>query len=251
MTVRASSINWAQLGIELVIVVGGILIALGIDSWWSERNARELEGAFLAQLVVDLQQAEDQLAEEVVGSEQATQAVVDLIAVARGDRSAEYDSIAAWVTLAGWWGELQAPLSTAQALASSENLFVVQNPAVRSGIVRLLDRLRYIEARILLMEERIFDNYGIVNRLIDPVARGQAMYVGVSGAGLEGFAENQDGTGQERVSWDALFNDPEFQERFTDLFWAHENLRAHHQSMLDAARLLREQLEKEISGGAT
>ena len=231
MTSRAPRINWAQLALELVIVVGGILIALGIDSWWTDRKAAELEQAFLSQLVEDLRQAELQLAGEIEGAESAAQAVVDLLAVARGDRTAEHSSIADWVTLAGWWGDPLAPLSTAQVLAASENLFVVQNSAIRSGIVQLLDRFRYAESRIQAMEERVFDNYTIVNRRIDPIARGQAMYVGVSDGDLEAFSESQAAEGGPSVSWDPLFDDPEFRANFTDLFWAHENLRWLQQSM--------------------
>lgn len=248
---KRTSINWPQLATEFVIVVGGILMALGIDSWWAERGAAELERAFLGQLVVDLRQAENQLSAEVVGAERAGHAAVELLAVARGDRVAEPDSIAAWVTVAGWWGDPIGPLSTAQALASSENLFVVQNPAIRSGILQLLDRVRNIETRIQAMEERVFDNYTIVNRRIDPIARGQAMYVGVSDGGIEAFAQEQEEQRETTLSWSPLFTDPEFRANFTDLFWAHENLRWLQQTMLDATRALREDLQAEIERRAT
>lgn len=53
----SSRINWTQLGLELIVVVGGILIALGIDSWAAERQNFELEVAFLQQLHDDLTRA--------------------------------------------------------------------------------------------------------------------------------------------------------------------------------------------------
>ena len=243
-------VNWRQLGLELVMVVGGILIALAIDSWWSERQARRLEHTFLEQLVVDLEQAEERLANSVLGSQVAAQSVVSLMKVSRGETTAPFDSIAAWVNLAGWWDEFRVPLSSAQVLASSEGLFVVRNPLLRGRIVGLLDQVRYTEARALLMEERIFDNYSIVNREIDPIDRGQAMSVGVTSRGLEGFSSQQAQGDSASVSWSALFDAEDFQQHFTDLFWAHENLRGHHASMLEAISGLLDQVRQELRSGA-
>ena len=101
------------------------------------------------------------------------------------------------------------------------------------------------------MEERIFNEYSIVNRELNPIDRGQPMYVGVNDDGLEAFSATRASGDLSRVRWDDLFEAPDFQQHFTDLFWAHENLRWHHQSMLDATRDLRRRVESELTGEAS
>ena len=41
---------------EIIVIVAGVLIALGADSWWTERQERQEEVELLAAIKADLQQ---------------------------------------------------------------------------------------------------------------------------------------------------------------------------------------------------
>ncbi len=49
----AQKVNWPQAITEVALIVVGILIALGVNSWWEERLAREAEISYLEALQLD------------------------------------------------------------------------------------------------------------------------------------------------------------------------------------------------------
>ena len=51
------------------MIVGSILLAFGIDSWWTNRQERQLDVALLAQLESELARAEEQLTAEIKQTE--------------------------------------------------------------------------------------------------------------------------------------------------------------------------------------
>jgi len=53
--VIGATFNWRQASIEVVVIVVGVLVALGVDEWWGERENRATETEYLARLVDDIQ----------------------------------------------------------------------------------------------------------------------------------------------------------------------------------------------------
>ena len=52
---------WKRLLAELTVIVGGVLIALAVDSWSERRQEREQAEAYLEQLLMDFQETERRL----------------------------------------------------------------------------------------------------------------------------------------------------------------------------------------------
>lgn len=50
--------NWKSAIAELGIIIAGVLIALGADSWWEVRTDRQRERAYLQQLLADVRETE-------------------------------------------------------------------------------------------------------------------------------------------------------------------------------------------------
>ena len=46
---------------EFLVIVVGVLVALGLDAWWAERGDRDREAAYLDQLSVDFATTETDL----------------------------------------------------------------------------------------------------------------------------------------------------------------------------------------------
>ena len=179
-TARRGGINWAQLGLELIVVVGGILIALAIDSWAAERRGLELEDAFLQQLRDDLARAEEQLAGELSSTLNAAEFTLAVLDVARGDLVAPNDTLAAWLKQSLWFSDPRPTLSTAQALAESENLYLLRSPRLRTAVVTLIDRIRQLESRLLPFEMRLVESASVLARWVDPEARGLTLEIGMT-----------------------------------------------------------------------
>jgi hypothetical protein len=56
-------VPWVRISAEAVAIVGGILLAFAIDTWWDSRSDREMESQLLTRLRAELQ-------ENVVGIEE-------------------------------------------------------------------------------------------------------------------------------------------------------------------------------------
>ena len=61
------SLNWKPVIGQLALIVGGVLIALAVDSWWENRQERHEERAYLEQLLADLRETESRLETSIAG----------------------------------------------------------------------------------------------------------------------------------------------------------------------------------------
>lgn len=240
------SANWTELTLELVVVVVGILLALAIDSFSAERQERILEQSLLSQLQADLEGADEQISAQLAQTEAAAAAAVNLLAAARDERVATDDSVAAWLTRISWWSDPHPTTASAQALVSTNSLHLIQSDELRSGIVRFLDQVRQLELRIPRFEEELTVRMSGINRLVDPLERGQVVYVGVLDAGVEAHVSGTVG-GEVTADLQALLDEPTFKDSAREMFWVHENLRWLQRWVLDATRELAAQVGAEVS----
>ena len=65
--VARSSLPWKRLVAELAVIVAGVLIALGADSWWERRQERRQAEVYLRQLLVDFRETERRLQNTITG----------------------------------------------------------------------------------------------------------------------------------------------------------------------------------------
>lgn len=240
------STPWPQLGLELVVVVLGILLALGIDSWWAERNDRALERAILSQLSKDLSRADGQLSEQLALTEEAAQAAVNLTDAAQGGRGAPVDSVASWLIRVSWWSDPVPTTATAQGILSSNSLHLIRSEALRSALVSFLDQVRQMESRIPRHEEEIGKWMGAVNELVNPLSRGHTVHVGMLDEGVEADVGVAVAGDLKEDLVDVLGGD-RFQLAALNLFYAHENLRWLQAHILEVTQSLREEVEMELA----
>ena len=59
------SLPWKRLIAELAVIVAGVLIALGADSWWEQRQERRQAEEYLQQLLVDFRATERRLRDAI------------------------------------------------------------------------------------------------------------------------------------------------------------------------------------------
>lgn len=242
--------EWAGLGLELVVVVVGILLALAIDAYWSERSDRRLELALLEQLAADLSRAEAHLRGQVSQTEDAARAAASLYAMTDERGTVPSDSVAAWLVRVSWWSDPAPTTATAQGVLSSNSLPLILNEELRAQLVLFLDQVRQLEMRVPRYEGEIWRWMEEINTVADPRARGVSVYPGILDAGVEAEVGTALQTYRERDVV-ALLNWDSFPLVAHQLFYAHENLRWLQARMIDATVALRQAIDTELSARGT
>ena len=235
---------WGRLAAEFVVIVVGVLVALSVDSWVADRQQARLEEAFLGQLHDDLTRAHEQISEQLAMTEEAEHFTLQVLEVARGERTAPNDTLGSWLIRALYFSDPQPTLSTAEALARSENLYVLRDPELRSAVVTLIDRIRQLEARLIPFEMRQVEAQSTLNSWVDPFSRGLPLSFSMISPEVDALRSDA----QVPVTAELLpvFRRPEFLSLFVDVFYNHETLRWNQQEMLNATEELRAAVAAEL-----
>jgi len=61
----AQSINWRQAIAEMALIIAGVLIALGVDAWWDQRQVAKAEVSYLEALLQDFETNRDDLLNQI------------------------------------------------------------------------------------------------------------------------------------------------------------------------------------------
>jgi hypothetical protein len=204
---------------ELLIVIVGILIAIGINGWWSGMQDARLEGALLDQLLADLERAEEQLGGAAANSERSAHSVLMVIAASRSETPTPNDSLIDWLGTAGSYADAIPTLSVAQGRATSNDLQLIQARAVRVGVVDLLDEVRQAELRMVPFEQRVLETLQDLNRIVEPLDRGRQRWVGFFGNPPDSFSRDVRLMGETTADLRPLLRDAEFRGCWTNCTW--------------------------------
>lgn len=129
--------RWAQVMIELLLLVLGILIALAVDDWVQSRRDARTERDYLQLLVRDLER-DDEILKEFIGFEELQ--VNDGVEAYRALRStvepADREAVAAKLSRLTSRRTLRLVRATYTDLVSTGNLRLISNPALRDRVVK-------------------------------------------------------------------------------------------------------------------
>jgi hypothetical protein len=129
--------RWAQVLIELLLLVLGILIALAVDDWVQGRRDARVERDYLQLLVRDLER-DDEILKEFIGYEELQ--VKDGIEAYRALRKtvapADREAVAAKLSRLTSRRTLRLVRATYTDLVSTGNLRLISNPVLRDRVVK-------------------------------------------------------------------------------------------------------------------
>jgi hypothetical protein len=93
-----SSISWKRILGEGVVIVASILLGLGIDAWWDNRQAARLEADILSALALEVARNQASLRSDAADVEAALE-LIDRFLLSEADSLANVhpDSVASWV----------------------------------------------------------------------------------------------------------------------------------------------------------
>lgn len=132
------SLQWRQslrwFAAEFLVVVTGVLVALGIGSWWEARRDRALEQSYLTRLATDLAADSAEFARHLDTERARGTKARLLLAALDGERVSDPAAVIRAIEEVGWaTGYLLSPF-TFQELQATGHLRLIRNPDVRDAL---------------------------------------------------------------------------------------------------------------------
>lgn len=127
---------------EFIVIVAGVLIALGIDEWRERNQEYELEEQYLMQIVTDLRATEEQQATANSDNAPFRDAANALRAAFESDTYPEKEKIRVWLTEMRYLGWPDPIVATLESMVLTGDLRLVRDPNVRSQMTEYLSYAR-------------------------------------------------------------------------------------------------------------
>lgn len=137
MTTNLLDRRWTAFLIEFVLVIAGILAALAIDGWASERNERASERAYVAALVADLYQFEQELKAQIAFEDDILKTCVSAFKKANSANPAEHAlPLGALLSHLAMRRTLFLESAAYTELVSTGKLGIISDRELRESIIR-------------------------------------------------------------------------------------------------------------------
>lgn len=156
-------------GVELLVVVVGVVLALAVDRWVAGIDDRQQADQLAAQLLEDIQRDSVAMAELVGQYESLGQSGLDLLEiVADPDREVEDpEDFVRGVEFIGWWLPFNANRDTWDQVLATGQLGLFTDPGLRAALTSYYGYLDYVAQ----LEERwrpVIDDYWRLERAVLP-----------------------------------------------------------------------------------
>ena len=131
--------RWAQVVLELALLVLGILIALAVDGWMDDRRDARLERQYLERLARDLDQNVGILREFAEFEEKQIADGVLAYRALRGVEPGEREAVSRAIDHVATRRTVRFVRATYEDLLSTGNLGLIRDPALRDAVVNLYE----------------------------------------------------------------------------------------------------------------
>ena len=246
--------NWFVVGLELVIVVLGVVIGFQVTAWGTERADRATEQTYLRQLAADLAETE-----RLVAAEDSVRFARTLPLARKLLRSFGYapkppaDSILTWFPDAWRFGFLRPVLGTASSLVSSGNIDLIRDDSLRSAIITYLD-----------LNEELMEEQRLLRDNVEAAGQRITQRVDISEYALLTFSDSAREARSQRPNdvglfptgdWaspmpldaEAFYADPLMYTSAWSLSLTLSQIESTHRQMRESAAELREQVEADLN----
>lgn len=141
-------IPWSRVFVEGAVIVLSILLALGIEAWWDDRQERSAEIQLLVSLGDELRENEERLSgsRAFAGAmEAAAYAMLDAAARPVASQPSP-DSVDALLATLTWWAGTEWVTATVDALVSSGDVALISDPALRARLASWVNHVDQVIA---------------------------------------------------------------------------------------------------------
>ena len=131
---RFESLDWPRLLSELVVIVLGVLLALGADSLWQSRSDRVRESQILSDLFVEFQSNAELLAEDIDANRASHHMATRLSQVLKGEAAASGGELSALQV--GMWdgGRFDPETGALRSVIDGGDLRLIRNGGLRQAL---------------------------------------------------------------------------------------------------------------------
>ena len=133
---------WARIGVEGLVIVASILLALAVQAWWEDRQERSHEAVYLRALGEELRASRGRLERVQEGFARTQHFHERLVAQFPGQELAQPDSIMLWLSSLSFPGRFNPPTAVRDDLASSGSIRLIRDDELRLSIARYESLLR-------------------------------------------------------------------------------------------------------------
>ncbi len=150
----AAALPWKRLAAELAVIVAGVLIALGADSWWEARQERQQARAYLEQLLSDFHENERQLGNAMEADGRTLEKAFGVVGRAFRGEFPSADSL----DLPTGYHYFQPLTGTLTALVEGGDLRLLESDSLRFALVEYASLIDQTEAVLRHSETLIWNS---------------------------------------------------------------------------------------------
>ena len=128
---------------EFLVVVSGILVALGLQAWYQGRQETQAAHVYLDQLTTDLDATEKALQLAITQESARVEVTARIIAAFSDPEPLQPDTAHRWLKLQfGYYSDPRPVLGTVSTLVQTGDIKLIDNPVLRSGITAYLSLMQ-------------------------------------------------------------------------------------------------------------
>lgn len=234
---------------ELTVVVVGILLALGLQSWWQTRENDARGSVYQRQVLADVKQTRATYQKAIATDTQLRNVTAQLSEALHTRQTLEGEHAMAWLAWrSGWFADPRPVVGNVYALIDTGDIQLIANPKVRAAIVEYASILKGGIADIDGQPDRMrrandsellhFEEAGLPPRMDHLFISDQGKYEGE-------FPKNY--LKLYNAAWPKLQQNAQHRNVQNLRILAYDNMTSYHKEILAASEKLIATLEADVS----
>jgi hypothetical protein len=234
---------------ELTVVVVGILLALGLQSWWQTRENGARGDAYQRQVLADVKQTRATYQKAIATDAQLRNVTAQLSEALHTRQTLEGEQAMAWLAWrSGWFADPRPVVGNVYALIDTGDIQLIANPKVRAAIVEYASILKGGLADIDGQPDRMrrandsellrFEEAGLPPKM-------GLLFVSDKGKYEGEFSKEY--LNLYNAAWPKLQQDAQYRNVQNLRILAYDNMTSYHKEILAASEKLIAILEADIS----
>lgn len=233
---------------ELIVVVAGILLALGLQSWWQGRDNDARGALYQQQILADAKQTRDTYKKAIATDTNLRNVTAQLIEALHNRQSLKDEEAMAWLAWrSGWFADPRPVVGNVYALIDTGDIQLIANPKVQAAIVEYASILKGSLADIDGQPDRMRRANDSELLRFEEANLPRRDFKFVSDIGRYEGEISKDYLMLYNTAWPTLKQDPQYRNVQNLRILAYDNMTSYHKEILAASEKLIATLEADVS----
>ncbi len=235
---------------EITVVVAGILLALGLQSWWQGRENAVRAVAYKQQILADARKTRDTYKEANAVDKELRAATARLSEALHNKQALQNDDAMQWLPWrSGWFDDPRPVVGNLYSLIDTGEIQLIQNPKIRTAIIEYASIMKGGTEDVDGQPERMRRANDLEQMRLE-VAEVPMMTREISETGTIDVEPLKDYLPLYTAAWPILRNDAQYRFVQNSRLMAYDNMARYREEMLLASEKLIAVLEAdEIAKG--